>query len=242
PRMPINTTAHIGLPWSFVLQPPMSAETPSTSAYAPQNSTSVTSVTPGQAQARSPNTMAAMPRRSTSHQLRPSVCSSCTSMASSVYVTRRRCARRTIIDPPTTLRNHAASGGGRLAQVDGRRVEDATMYRRSARSQPSPTHSMPSLVNRSLSLARTLARQARRWLKYRRLRFHLVPAHEIEARGEGFQSLGNDPQFRLEARVRRLPFGWCRLRYRAHSSAAHLQPKLYVDRGDGFAESQSFKL
>ena len=101
---------------------------------------------------------------------------------------------------------------------------------------------MPSLANGCVNLARAAAREARRWLKYRRLRLELVPEHEIEVRGEAFRALGNDPQFQLTAHGRRLPSGWCRFRYRAHSSTGHLHPKLYVDRGEGFAESQSFKL
>ena len=52
--------------------PPMiawaSARMPSTSANAPQNSTSVTSVMPGQMKASTPKMMAAMPRSRMSHQ------------------------------------------------------------------------------------------------------------------------------------------------------------------------------
>ena len=52
------------------------ASTPSTSANAPQNSTRVNSVMPGQAKASTPNMMAATPRRTVSHQLLASECRS----------------------------------------------------------------------------------------------------------------------------------------------------------------------
>jgi hypothetical protein len=52
------------------------ASTPSTSANAPQNSTSVSSTMPGQAKARIPRMMAATPRSTSSHQFLASACKS----------------------------------------------------------------------------------------------------------------------------------------------------------------------
>src|SRR3984893_3350454 len=46
------------------------ANTPSTSAYAPQNNTSTVSVRPGQAMASAPNKTAARPRSRNAHQWR----------------------------------------------------------------------------------------------------------------------------------------------------------------------------
>src|SRR3954471_15586202 len=74
PAMPINAS-HQREP----MLPPMmacaSASTPSTSANAPQNSTRVTSVIPGQINASTPKMIAAIPRNKMSHQYRESVCS-----------------------------------------------------------------------------------------------------------------------------------------------------------------------
>ncbi len=81
-----------------------------------------------------------------------------------------------------------------------------------------------------------------RFFRYRRSQLVLVPAYQLETTRDGFRSLGDDPQFQVTSKTKRFAQGWCRLRYRAHASQAHLQPKLYVDTGDGFTEDSSIRL
>lgn len=78
----------------------------------------------------------------------------------------------------------------------------------------------------------------RNW-RWRLHQFVLAPGHEVEQRGNGFISLGNDPQLQLNSCRLPLPTGWCEISMRCPELP---RPVLYVDSGQGFLEENSIPL
>jgi GT2 family glycosyltransferase len=67
----------------------------------------------------------------------------------------------------------------------------------------------------------------------------LEPLQQLAVEGDGFRSLGDDPQFLLTSSRRRLPRWWVVVSFVVEPHGQWLSPKLYVDCGDGFSEESS---
>ncbi|MGE0822995.1 MAG: glycosyltransferase [Candidatus Binatia bacterium] len=79
-----------------------------------------------------------------------------------------------------------------------------------------------------------------RWPRVHKVQ--LEPVRDIEIKGKQFCSIGNDPQFRLQSAIGRLPTGWVEISYLASSSERWMNPRLYADMGLGFSEDRAIVL
>jgi GT2 family glycosyltransferase len=96
-----------------------------------------------------------------------------------------------------------------------------------------------------LGAIRAFALGARSAAALWRSRLHAMriePLHQLASDGDGFRSLGDDPQFVLYSARRRLPRGWVVISFAVELRGQWLSPRLYVDDGRGFHEERSFAL
>lgn len=84
--------------------------------------------------------------------------------------------------------------------------------------------------------------QFERFYRSRRHDIALEPMHDVKPVGDGFESTGGDPAFRLRSHRGAMPGGWCIVSYRIVNSSAPLIPSLYVDDGSGFSELRTIRL
>ena len=94
----------------------------------------------------------------------------------------------------------------------------------------------------ALSALLTIGRAGTRLWRSRVHRIRLEPLHDLVAEGDGYRSLGDDPQFLLHSSRRQLPCSWVVISFAVELRGQWLSPKLYVDGGRGFSEEQSFAL
>lgn len=78
-------------------------------------------------------------------------------------------------------------------------------------------------------------------------KLRLVPLHQLRPTGDAddsgsWEMTGDDPQFRLEGRTMRLRPGMYRLSLKLRASTVLLDPKLYLDSGAGYNETETVRM
>ncbi len=125
------------------------------------------------------------------------------------------------------------------------RLEAALAARRRLGIVAGTAAARDAVRRRAAAFSRAAAGVLRAGLRLWRSRTHAIrlePLNEVVADGDGFRSLGDDPQLALRSTRRRLPRAWAWVSFTVESGGERLSPRLYVDAGHGFAETTSVPL